>query len=357
MSDTAELWDEVMPARLVPPRLTRADAALRRRLSRRRRLEGAIEGCPASFVFALPVDPLARPDGIDAVAAVGSARIRLHLPRTLTDWLYRRMAPEPAGRALDPDQALLLADLALTPFIAALEAALGETIGPLERLTGPKPEMALGLAVELRAADGFRAEARLGLPVVLTERVAALIEALPALPIDFGDLPIPVSVRLGDVSLTLAEVRSLGPGDIILHDPVAAEPSLRALAIGETWAATARAETGRVRLATPFRPLPPLPESATMSEFEPRAAAFAGPDATAEIDLDQLPIRVVFEAGRAEISLRELRGLGVGHVFELGRDAGDPIDIMANGKRIGIGELVRIGDELGIRVRQLFGHG
>lgn len=346
-----------MPARPVPPRLTRTDAALRRRLSRRRRLDGAIEGRPVSFVFALPVDPLARPDGIDAVASVGTARIRLHLPQALIDWLCRMTVREQSGRRLDPDRILLLVDLALTPFITALESAFGAAIGPLEPLNGPKPEVALGLAVELRAADGFHAEVRLGLPAGLTERVAALVEALPALPIDFGDLPIPVSVRLGDVSLTLAEVKSLEPGDIVLHDPVSADPSLRSLAIGDIWIAAARAETGRVRLATPFRTLPPPPESATMSEFEPRASALAGPDATAEIDLDQLPVRLVFEAGRTEIPLRELRSLGVGHIFELGRDAADPVDIMANGKRIGIGELVRIGDELGIRVRQLFGHG
>ena len=94
-----------------------------------------------------------------------------------------------------------------------------------------------------------------------------------------------------------------------------------------------------------------------MSDYNQRGGALPGMGATADIDLDQLPVRLVFESGRAELPLGALRTLGVGHVFELGRDAAGPIDIMANGKRIGEGELVRIGDTTGIRVRQLFGHG
>ncbi|TIT71486.1 MAG: YscQ/HrcQ family type III secretion apparatus protein, partial [Mesorhizobium sp.] len=49
--------------------------------------------------------------------------------------------------------------------------------------------------------------------------------------------------------------------------------------------------------------------------------------------------------------LGELRSAGEGHIFELGWPIDGPVDIVANGQRIGRGDIVRIGEELGIRLR------
>src|SRR5262249_52384648 len=69
--------------------------------------------------------------------------------------------------------------------------------------------------------------------------------------------------------------------------------------------------------------------------------------------LNELPVRLVFELGRLELTLAELEVLGPGHVFALGRDQHQPVDILANGKRIGLGEIVAVGDALGVRVTRL----
>jgi type III secretion protein Q len=42
--------------------------------------------------------------------------------------------------------------------------------------------------------------------------------------------------------------------------------------------------------------------------------------------------------------------VGPGHVFELGRDPQQAVDIMSSGRRIGRGEIVAIGSALGVRV-------
>lgn len=76
------------------------------------------------------------------------------------------------------------------------------------------------------------------------------------------------------------------------------------------------------------------------------------PDST----LGDLEVTLVFELGRCEIDLGTLRTLAPGYVFPLSADPAGPVDIVANGRRIGRGEIVRIGETLGIRATRLFGH-
>ena len=67
-------------------------------------------------------------------------------------------------------------------------------------------------------------------------------------------------------------------------------------------------------------------------------------------------MRLTFELGRIEVALDELRAMGPGHVLALPRDPGaGQLDILANGRRVGQGEIVAVGDALGIRVLNLFG--
>ena len=72
---------------------------------------------------------------------------------------------------------------------------------------------------------------------------------------------------------------------------------------------------------------------------------------------DDIPVTLVFEAGRRELTLGELRRLAPGAVLDLGRGASEPIDIRANGRRIGSGELVEIDGALAVRVLRIFANG
>lgn len=82
-------------------------------------------------------------------------------------------------------------------------------------------------------------------------------------------------------------------------------------------------------------------------------AAAAAPDT----DLDGLPVRLMFELGRVELSLGEIRRLAPGAVVPLARPRDEALDIVANGRRIGRGSIVAIGDSLGVRVTRLFDNG
>ena len=67
-------------------------------------------------------------------------------------------------------------------------------------------------------------------------------------------------------------------------------------------------------------------------------------------DLDELPVRLSFELGRLELPLAEGAVLGVGHVFELAREETQPVDIVANGRRIGRGRIVTVAGSIGVQI-------
>ena len=83
---------------------------------------------------------------------------------------------------------------------------------------------------------------------------------------------------------------------------------------------------------------------------------FSGPTGLHDPDLDDLPVRLVFEVGRVELSLGELQRLAPGALVPLARPIEEPLDIMANGRRLGRGTLVQIGDSLGVRIVSLAGN-
>lgn len=73
------------------------------------------------------------------------------------------------------------------------------------------------------------------------------------------------------------------------------------------------------------------------------------------IDMDNLPIDLVFEVGEREVSLAELKTLQPGYAFALDTSLEKPVTIRANGHRIGTGELLDINGRIGVRVLELSG--
>ena len=71
--------------------------------------------------------------------------------------------------------------------------------------------------------------------------------------------------------------------------------------------------------------------------------------------IDGLVLTVHVELAARRISLESLAGLRVGQVLGLDCKATDPVDLIAEGRRIARGELVDIEGQLGVRVTQLFG--
>lgn len=90
----------------------------------------------------------------------------------------------------------------------------------------------------------------------------------------------------------------------------------------------------------------------------PDLTAGAGPGAPGDLSLlGEVELTVTVELGRVRLPLRELLRLQEGSVVELDRLAGAPVDVLANGTSVARGDVVVVGDELGVRISELIGRG
>lgn len=67
-----------------------------------------------------------------------------------------------------------------------------------------------------------------------------------------------------------------------------------------------------------------------------------------------IPVKITSIMGNARMKLKDLVELGQGSVVELDRVEGEPVDILANGKLVGRGEVVVVDEHFGIRVTEIF---
>lgn len=69
--------------------------------------------------------------------------------------------------------------------------------------------------------------------------------------------------------------------------------------------------------------------------------------------LQNVPVEVAVEIGRTRMTIGDALALGLGSVVTVGRLAGDPVDLLVNGRVIARGEVVAIEEELGLRITEI----
>jgi flagellar motor switch protein FliN/FliY len=97
-----------------------------------------------------------------------------------------------------------------------------------------------------------------------------------------------------------------------------------------------------------------LEETVADVELEPLAAGgtMGGEEADLALVLD-VPVELAVEIGRTRMTIREALALAPGSIVALDRMAGEPVDLLVNGKRIARGEVVAIDEEFGLRVTEV----
>lgn len=98
--------------------------------------------------------------------------------------------------------------------------------------------------------------------------------------------------------------------------------------------------------ATPQEVWPPPPEKRPETPAKKEKKELEKPKFSAE----EIPIPVVIEVGRIQMSVQKLMELQPGNLLELDVKPENGVDIVVNGKRIAKGELILIGEALGVRV-------
>ncbi len=94
-------------------------------------------------------------------------------------------------------------------------------------------------------------------------------------------------------------------------------------------------------------------ESARSTPGETGAHEATAPSAGTFEDLLDVPVEVRVRLGEAEMAIEEVAGLGEGSVVALDRAAGDPVDILVNGRLFAHGEIVVVEDRFTVRVTEI----
>ncbi|MCA6105784.1 type III secretion system cytoplasmic ring protein SctQ [Bradyrhizobium cenepequi] len=332
--------------------LTRAQlAALNRVATRRLPFVTELAGKPLA-IAAIGLEQTIPESEPSCHFGLGSAKTRavLSLPQSLVERLISSI--QDGLGLLDEPLRSLLVELALAGLLDALDAevTMPTRIEPADPPGWDFNRVMLGIqwgdwhgraCLHLtRSDDGASLAA-----------VASLLDRLPEAPAAMNELPLSLAFEIGASRLTVALLSNWRPGDVVLLQSYYPANGTILVALGCTAADAAlagRAATLRGR----FGPHPALAMEMSMNKADDGKASSADADTT----LDQIEVTLTFELGRRTVDLRTLRAMAPGYVFDLGRDPEGPVDILANGKTIGGGEIVRIGDTIGVRATRLFLH-
>lgn len=275
----------------------------------------------------------------------------LSLPRRLLDAWLREADPDANPDAMQPIHRALLLEALLSAELGWLEAQLNCEVELTEITQEADERDASPLLLAWSEVD----QARRGEIVLGDPRLAESIEGLLDSAVDTASLfassvPIPLRIVVGAASVTLGELEGLEPGDVILLQGNGHHSARSHCVIGALRAAPIVAADNGWRLTDRFTSL-----TGSEWDFDMATERKIGLDETEEdTALPELPITLVFEAGRTAIPLDQVRRLDSGSLIPLDGPADGRVTIFASGKRVGRGELVKLGEGLGVRVVNIF---
>ena len=79
----------------------------------------------------------------------------------------------------------------------------------------------------------------------------------------------------------------------------------------------------------------------------------AGPKPQSLDFILDIPVTVSVEVGRAKMVIHDILQLGQGSVVELDKLAGEPMEVLVQGKPVGKGEVVMVNEKFGIRLTDI----
>lgn len=93
-----------------------------------------------------------------------------------------------------------------------------------------------------------------------------------------------------------------------------------------------------------------------MSEYDtPSTPAESSADAFAFVR--DVEVELTIEIGRRKMRIADVLRLAPGQTLELFKAAGEPIDLYINGRLLGRGEAIVVGERYGVRITEVVNHG
>ncbi|RED43735.1 flagellar motor switch/type III secretory pathway protein FliN [Aestuariispira insulae] len=192
--------------------------------------------------------------------------------------------------------------------------------------------------------------------------MGAIDQFMPLCTSPLPGLSFPAKAVFRMRQLDLGTFRSLSCGDILLAGPHALErcelilPWLTAIcAVDDTRLIVS--ELIRKRQMSPDEEeLGAVSEQSSSPENEIPApgdrAGQAAADHGDELPLNpkEIPVNITVELAQIQLLLADVEQIGPGYVLEIGQSFNDMVQVKANGQHLSSGVLVRLGDQLGVRL-------
>ncbi|MCH9625036.1 MAG: hypothetical protein S4CHLAM123_02020 [Chlamydiales bacterium] len=192
-------------------------------------------------------------------------------------------------------------------------------------------------------------------------------ETLEKITVDLG-------LEVGHTELTLKEWQSVQPRDFVLLDHCAYDPDEQKgsllLTLQDRPIFRGRFKEGAIKLSgyPVYEEVSDMmedeenlfedeEEQESVSEEEGEEESFISTELVSPeesgIHPEELPIRLTVEVGRLRMTAKELIALAPGNLLELNVSPEQGVDLVVNGKKVGRGELIKMGDVLGVRIISL----
>ena len=86
-----------------------------------------------------------------------------------------------------------------------------------------------------------------------------------------------------------------------------------------------------------------------------------GPERPSDLNLNEnnlelimtVPVQITVELGKTKKKIKDIAELTVGNIVELDRQAGDQVDVVANGRLIARGDVVVVDDNYSVRITEI----
>ena len=111
---------------------------------------------------------------------------------------------------------------------------------------------------------------------------------------------------------------------------------------------------GQPMMAPPYMYAPQPTVNVQPAQFTPFGPGFSAQFAQENIDLIlDVPLEVTVELGRTNKTIQDILDFAPGTFIELNKIAGEPIDVLVNGKYVAKGEVVVIEESFGVRITEI----
>jgi flagellar motor switch protein FliN/FliY len=95
------------------------------------------------------------------------------------------------------------------------------------------------------------------------------------------------------------------------------------------------------------------PVTGSIESESPLPSALVTSSIGAMAMLRDVEVEITLEIGRRKLRIADVLKLASGQTLELSNAAGEPLDIFVNGKLLGRGEAIVLGDRYGVRITEI----